>query len=155
MHKMTKNNKCFIIQPLSEPYKERCDQTYKPAIEKAGLTPYRVDEHYDADKLIIEKIQDEIKSSIVCLAEISENNANVWYEIGFADGHEIPVVLICEKVNYDRLPFDLNQRDVYFYRTDSQGDWQNLQKEISKRLKSAIKQKSESQEKYRQSVNQR
>ena len=76
MHEMAKNNKCSIIQPLSEPYKERCDQTYKTAIEKARLTPYRGDEQYAADKLIIEKSQDEIRNASVCLADISENNKN-------------------------------------------------------------------------------
>ena len=130
--------KCFIIQPLDEVYKTRCDKTYKPAIEKAGLYPYRVDEHYDAKTLIIQKIREEIEDSQVCLAEITENNPNVWYEFGFADGCGVPVVLICEDGKRESLPFDVNQRNVCFYKTDSQGDWEELQQEITRRLQIAI-----------------
>ena len=135
---MPEKRKCFIIQPLADEYKRRCDETYKPAIEKAGLVPYRVDQDYDAMKLKIQTIWEEIEKSAVCLAEISEDNPNVWYELGFADGHDVPVVLICEKDKRDRLPFDVNQRATYFYRTDSQSGWKDLRKEITKRLLSAV-----------------
>ena len=64
-----------------------------------------MDEHYDAKKLRIQTIKEEIEKSAVCLGEISEDNPNVWYELGFADGHDVPVVLICEKDKRDRLPF--------------------------------------------------
>ena len=135
---MSEKRKCFIIQPLAAEYKKRCEETYKPAIEKAGLVPYRVDEDYDAMKLKIQTIKEEIEKSDACLAEISEDNPNVWYELGFADGHNIPVVLICERDRRDRLPFDVNQRDTYFYSTDSQGGWEKLQEEIAKRLRRAV-----------------
>ena len=135
---MSEKRKCFIIQPLAAEYKKRCEETYKPAIEKAGLIPYRVDEDYDAMKLKIQTIKEEIEKSDACLAEISEDNPNVWYELGFADGHNIPVVLICERDRRDRLPFDVNQRDTYFYSTDSQGGWEKLQEEIAKRLRRAV-----------------
>lgn len=135
---MSEKRKCFIIQPLKEKYKKRCEETYKPSIKKAGLVPYRVDEDYDAVKLKIQTIREEIEKSAVCLAEISEDNPNVWYELGFADGHDVPVVLICEKDKRDKLPFDVNQRDTYFYGTDSQGDWEKLQEEIAKRLRKAV-----------------
>ena len=123
--------KCFIIQPLDDVYKNQCDNIYKPAIEKAGLYPYRVDEHYDPHKLKIQQIQDEIESSDVCLAEITKDNPNVWYEFGFADGCGVPMVLICEYGKRDKLPFDVNQRDVYFYKTDSPGGWKELERTIS------------------------
>ncbi len=135
---MSEKRKCFIIQPLTNKYKKRCEETYKPAIEKAGLVPYRVDEDYDATRLKIQVIMEEIEKSAVCLAEISEDNPNVWYELGFAHGHDVPVVLICEKDKRDKLPFDVNQREAYSYGTTSQGDWEELQEEIEKRLRKAV-----------------
>ena len=135
---MSEKRKCFIIQPLTNEYKKRCEEIYKPAIKKAGLVPYRVDEDYDAMKLKIQTIKEEIEKSVACLAEISEDNPNVWYELGFADGHDVPVVLICERDKRDRLPFDVNQRDTYFYSTDSKGDKEKLQEEIAKRLRIAV-----------------
>lgn len=135
---MTVKKKCFIIQPFADEYKKRCDETYKPAIEKAGLEPYRIDEHYSATKMMIQSIKEEIEKSAVCLADITEKNPNVWYEVGFADGHDIPVVLICDSCKRKNLPFDVNQRNTYFYGTASQGDWQKLREEITKRLKIAF-----------------
>ena len=131
---MSEKGKCFIIQPLTDKYKKRCEEAYKPAIEKVGLTPYRVDEDYDAKKLKIQMIKEEIEKSVVCLAEISEDSPNVWYELGFADGHDVPVVLICELDKRKGLPFDVNQRDTCFYDTGSPSGWVKLQEEITGRL---------------------
>jgi len=102
------------------------------------LDSYRIDEHYTATKMKIQCVKEEIEKSAVCLADITEDNPNVWYEVGFADGHDIPVVLICDSCKRESLPFDVNQRDTYFYDTASQGDWQKLQEEITKRLKIAV-----------------
>jgi len=140
---MSEKKKCFIVQPLADEYKNRCDETYKPAIKKAGLEPYRIDEHYTATKMKIQSIKEEIEKSAVCLADITEDNPNVWYEVGFADGHDIPVVLICNARERDKLPFDVNQRDTYFYHTESQGDWEELQEQITKRLKIAVQEAPE------------
>ncbi len=132
---MSKEPKCFIIQPLTEKYIERCDETYKPAIQAAGLYPYRVDEDHKVEKLRIQVIQEEIEKATVCLADISEINPNVWYEVGFADGHNVPVVLICREDARDKLPFDVNQRNVYFYDPETVKRIETLKEGIEKRLK--------------------
>lgn len=140
---MPEKKKCFIIQPLADEYKERCDETYKPAIKKAGLEPYRIDEHYTAVKMKIQSIEEEIEKSAVCLADITENNPNVWYEVGFADGRYIPVVLICNARKRDKLPFDVNQRDTCFYNAESRGGREELQEQITTRLKIAVREAPE------------
>ena len=56
-------------------------------LKKRGLYPYRVDEHYDAQTLIIQKIREEIENSDVCLAEITEKTIRTsGMQFGFADG---------------------------------------------------------------------
>lgn len=35
---------CFVIQPFDETYNKRYDDIYEPAIRKAELKPYRVDQ---------------------------------------------------------------------------------------------------------------
>ena len=133
--------KCFLIQPLDDNFRNRCDEHFKPAVEAAGLLPYRVDEHYAPRQLLkINTIYEEIQKASVCLADITMNNPNVWYEFGFADGKKIPVVLVCDEKAREKLPFDVNQRDVYFYRSDSNADnaWPNQRKEITKRIRAAV-----------------
>ena len=134
------SERCFIIQPFEPNFIERCDAYFKPAIQEAGLSPYRVDEHYEPDQLLrINVIYKEIQNALVCLADISMNNPNVWYEFGFADGKEIPVVLICDDKLRKNLPFDVNQRTVYFYRSDSNDGLLELRNEITKRIRSTAK----------------
>ena len=130
------SEKCFIIQPFEHTFIERCEEYFKPAIKEAGLLPYRVDEHYEPEQLLkINVIYKEIQNALVCLADITVNNPNVWYEFGFADGKEIPVVLICDKEARKNLPFDVNQRDVYFYRSDSSDGLLDLRNEITRRIR--------------------
>jgi len=53
--------KCFVIQPFdSDRFDKRFNETYAPAIEEAGLKPYRVDK--DTSVIIpIDEIHNEIK----------------------------------------------------------------------------------------------
>jgi len=75
---------CFVIQPFDSAGKfdKRYKETFVPAIVAAGLEPYRVDQDARADVLIT-SIEDGIRSAAsaaVCLADITTDNPNVWYE---------------------------------------------------------------------------
>ena len=77
--------KCFVIQPFSPTYDARFADTFEPAILNAGMKPYRVDRD-PAVSIPIEEIETNIGSSACCFAEISEDNPNVWFELGYAIG---------------------------------------------------------------------
>ncbi|OAV63382.1 hypothetical protein Barb6XT_03166 [Bacteroidales bacterium Barb6XT] len=88
---------CFVIQPFDDgKYDKLFNESFKPAIEKAGLKAYRVDEDPAASN-IIESIENGIVQSSICLAEITTNNPNIWYELGFAFACRKEVVMICSK----------------------------------------------------------
>jgi hypothetical protein len=86
--------KCFVIQPFD---KGRFDKPYAdvfaPAISEAGLEPYRIDRDPTVT-IPIEDIQAGIESCEACLAEISTDNPNVWFELGYAIASQREVVLI-------------------------------------------------------------
>ena len=68
---------CFVIQPFDGGvYDRRFDETYAPAIQEVGLTPYRVDRDPGA-VIPISQIEDSIRNAAVCLAEISEDNETI------------------------------------------------------------------------------
>ena len=130
---------CFVIQPFDNggKYDRRFAETFKPAIELAGFSAYRVD--YDPTVAIpIDAIETQLKASDVCLADITERNPNVWFELGFAYGAIKDVVLICEEGAYGHYPFDVQHRRVIGYRGDSPSDFDALGKKIAERL-AAIK----------------
>jgi len=96
--------KCFLIQPFDNgPYDRRCREILKPAIIEAGLEPYRVDEDPSAT-ILIEAIEKGIREAEVCLADITTNNPNIWYEVGFAMASGRSVVMICAEPRPERFP---------------------------------------------------
>lgn len=75
---------CFVIQPFdADKFDKRFEQVFKPAIIVAGLDPYRVDQDPHVD-IPIDGIESGIRSASICLADITTDNPNVWYELGYA-----------------------------------------------------------------------
>lgn len=130
---------CFVIQPFDKGrFDKRYVEIFVPAIKAAGLDPYRVDKDFGAE-IPIESIEDGIKSASVCLADITTDNPNVWYELGFAFAVGRPVVMVCAAVREGKqYPFDIQHRSVLSYASDSPGDFKALETGITKRLEAAL-----------------
>lgn len=124
---------CFIIQPFNDKYNDYYEAIFQSAILNAGLEPYRVDEDL-AKRTPIESIEKEIRESVVCFAEITENNPNVWYELGFAFACEKDVVMVCAESRNDNYPFDIRHKDILKYKSESPKDHQVLSKKITQKL---------------------
>ena len=130
---------CFVIQPFdSGRFDKRFEDVYKPAIEAAGLEAYRVDRDLKVD-VPIDAIESGIRNSSICLADITADNPNVWYELGYAFASGIPVVMICSSERPSgKFPFDIQHRTVIPYRTESPRDFQELGTAISARIKAYL-----------------
>jgi hypothetical protein len=127
--------RCFVIQPFdSDKFDARYKETFKPAIEAAGFEPYRVDEDFSV-LVPIDDIEKGIKAATVCFAEISMDNVNVWYEIGYANACSKPVVMVCEKKSRPKLPFDIQQRTVTYYDAETALGFERAKTDIVARLK--------------------
>lgn len=134
---------CFVIQPFDEGrFDKRFEDILSPAIIEAGLTPYRVDRDPKVT-IPIEEIESGIRSSAVCLADITLDNPNVWFELGFAIAANKSVVLVCAEERTTRFPFDVQHRSIIRYSSESPRDFDSLRKKIVNRLK-ALLQKGES-----------
>lgn len=132
---MDNNNFCFVIQPIrDEKYTKRYMDIYEPAIINAGLNAYRVDLDPSA-KNIIEEIEKRISESIICFADISEDNPNVWYELGFAYAIGKDVVMVCDETR-KVFPFDISHKSIIPYKTESPSDFDVLCKKITEKINS-------------------
>jgi hypothetical protein len=128
---------CFVIQKFGSHYDELYDQIFDPAIRKAGLIPYRVDRDPSAS-IPIETIAEKISESAACLAEISEDNPNVWFELGYAIAREKPLCIVCAKTR-DRFPFDIQHRHIIRYPVHAlPTDYETLKASITERLLAAV-----------------
>jgi hypothetical protein len=126
--------RCFVIQPFDRgKFDKRFVDTFKPAIEAAGLEAYRVDNDPSV-RVPIDTIEKEIRDSAICLAEISLNNPNVWYELGYAFAAKRDVVMVCAKSDREQFPFDIQHRRILVYNTESLSDFKALQSDITERL---------------------
>jgi nucleoside 2-deoxyribosyltransferase len=126
---------CFVIQPFdSGKFDKRFKETFSPAITSAGFEPYRVDEDPKADVLIA-SIEDGIRSAAVCLADITTDNPNVWFELGYAFAAGRPVVMVCSNERTEKYPFDIQHRKVIPYKTEAESDFKILSDSIVERLR--------------------
>jgi hypothetical protein len=130
---------CFVIQPFdSGKFDKRFDDVYVPAIVEAGLEPYRVDRDPGVD-VPIEAIEEGIRNAAVCLADITSDNPNVWYELGFAFASGRPVVMVCSNERTStKYPFDIQHRTVISYKPESPSDFDNLKVSLSDRIRAML-----------------
>src|SRR6266568_1690556 len=130
---------CFVLQPFdSGKFDKRFDDVYKPAIEAAGLEAYRVDRDPKVE-VAIEAIEEGIRNAAICLADITTDNPNVWYELGFARASGRPVAMTCSEERVGRkYPFDIQHRAVVNYKSEAPRDFNDLKTTITSRLKALL-----------------
>lgn len=129
---------CFVIQPFDKgKYDKRYRDVFSAAIQNAGLEPYRVDEAPSVD-IPIDSIEKGIRTAAICLAEISTDNPNVWYELGFAYAAQKPVLMVCSEERKGNYPFDIQHRNIVTYKSESTSDFEELQHQISSRLQAML-----------------
>lgn len=124
---------CFIIQPFDRgKFDKRYEDVFAPAVRAAGIDPYRVDRDPTVT-IPIEDIENGIRVSDACLADITENNPNVWFELGFAIAAGKPVIMVCA-AEREKFPFDVQHRKIIRYKTESTSDFEELKTAITTRL---------------------
>jgi hypothetical protein len=118
-------------------FDQRYEEVIAPAVRAAGLEPYRVDR--DASVSIpIDDIERGIRDARVCLAEITLDNPNVWFELGYAISAGKEVVLVCSDERSSKFPFDVQHRSIITYSTKSKGGFTKLETDITSRIKAYL-----------------
>lgn len=129
---------CFVMQPFDgDTFDKRYKDIFSPAIKDAGLEPYRVDQDPKVS-IPIQDIENGIRDSVICFAEITLDNPNVWFELGFAIASGKEVLLVCSDERTTKFPFDIQHRSVIKYSTTSSSDFENLKLSITKRIKAYL-----------------
>lgn len=103
---------CFVMMPFGQWMDAYYREIYVPAIQDAGLEPVRADELFSTGS-VIEQIWEQITRAKVLLADLTDKNANVFYELGLAHAANKPVVFTTGKL--DDVPFDLRHLRVAVY----------------------------------------
>jgi hypothetical protein len=110
--------KVFVVMQFTERYNELFDQVIKPVCKELGLQAHRADETYSPG-LIIADIVKQLSESKIVIAEITEANPNVYYEVGYSHAMNKPTILIADKGI--KLPFDVSAFRTLFYENSIGG----------------------------------
>jgi hypothetical protein len=102
---------CFVIMPIGDESSEtrrRSDQVLKhiikPAAELCGYAAIRADE-IDKPGLITSQVIQRVIDDPLVIADLTETNPNVFYELAIRHAIRKPLVQIIEKGQ--RIPFDV------------------------------------------------
>jgi hypothetical protein len=119
-------DKCFMIQPFDGgKFDKRFDEVFKPAVTAAGLEPYRVDRDPGAS-IPIEEIETGIRQSAICFADVTLDNPNVWFELGYAIAVGKDICIVSSEERQTKYPFDIQHRKIIKYKVESPSDYANL-----------------------------
>jgi hypothetical protein len=115
---------CFVAMPLRKEFDCIYHEAIVPALLKSGYNTIRAD-HILQTGNIIEQIIEFVRKSSICLADITDLNPNVMYELGMADMLGKPVILISQSGDNgrfkDKPPFDISVKRIIKYDVSSLG----------------------------------
>lgn len=127
---------CFVVMPFGGISDRYYSQIYEPAIEEAGALPVRADDVFRAGS-ILQDIVDMLAQSSVVLADISESNRNVHYELGLAHALGKPTILVAPKGL--QLFFDIGQERMLTYDKDSPSWGAELRSQIAQAITQTLR----------------
>jgi len=120
-----KNESCFVIMPFGGYFDNYYSEIYKPAIEAVGLYAKRADD-LSRPSTIVQDIWTYTKKARIVLADLTDRNPNVFYELGLAHALSKPAILITNSMT--DVPFDLRALRVIEYDKNF-SNWGQLLKE--------------------------
>ena len=119
------------------PFDGRYDDTFLVAMtfacHRCDLVCERIDRREFVGD-IVQEIQARIRDAVAVIADLSDANPNVLYEVGFAHALEKPTVHVCS-TPLEELPFDVRQWNTIPYTI---GQTSALRKPLARRLRAVL-----------------
>lgn len=125
----------LVLQPFSANSEYAYRNVIKPSILAAGASPLRADQ-VPIHGAAISAIQQAISSADLILADVSVPEANLMYEIGYANALRKPLVLVA--ISGTSVPFDLLETQTYTYAANAlaaQGSVNELSRIVAEALR--------------------
>lgn len=113
IHASEASPKAFVVMQFAPHFNELYQDVIKPSCETFGYEVVRADDIYTNGQIVID-IVDSIKSASVVIADVTPDNPNVYYEVGYAHALAKPTILLCDR-RRERLPFDVSGFRTVFY----------------------------------------
>lgn len=122
---MEKEKNCFVISPIGDPdtpQRKRADTVlkhiFKPALEPLGYVVIRADEISTPGSITLQVLERVLESSVV-LADLTDHNPNVFYELAVRHAAKRPVIHVI--ASNQKIPFDVADLRTIPLDTDLDG----------------------------------
>lgn len=104
---------CFVIMQFTEEFNALYKDVIRPVCKAHGYKVIRGDDFYSSG-VIMDDITKSIRAASLIIVDVTPDNANVFYEVGFAHAINKPTILLSDKKR-ERLPFDISGFRTLFY----------------------------------------
>lgn len=119
----TRKEECFVIAPLGDvdsPARARTKKVIEHLIEPAVEGKYEV---ITADQImepgsITMQIIEKIATAPILIADLTDNNANVYYELSCRQALRLPAILMVLSDQIEKVAFDIQGLNVILYDFD-------------------------------------
>lgn len=127
--RIKKGRYVFIAMPFEKSFENVYDFGMRLPIEECNLLPLRLDREIFTGS-INQEIKARIAQSDLLIADVTGENPNVLFELGYAQGCQIQTIQICQAG--ETPPFDIRDLNTIFYDKD-------LLRELNTKLASYIR----------------
>ena len=131
MRSTTPKKFIFVLMPFEEKFDDIYTFGIKGAAKDANAYAERVDEQIFTEG-ILDRIFNQISKADVIVADMTDRNENVFYEVGYA--HALGKIVLLLTQNADDIPFDFKHRPHTVYG----GKIETLRTELTKKIIWAI-----------------
>ncbi len=117
----------FILMPFDKKFDDIYNLGIKSAAVEANILAERVDEQFYEENML-DRIYNQIELSDFIVADMTDKNPNVFYEVGYAHAKGKICILLTQKA--DDIPFDLKHHRHIVYGDSISHLKKQLKKEI-------------------------
>jgi hypothetical protein len=125
-----KRRSAFVIMKFAPPFEHLFNQVIKPVADDCHIDAEKADDILGPG-MIISDITRRLQEADIVIADVTAENANVFYELGYAHALSKPTILLAEKGK--ALPFDISGFRTLFYENTIAGKGQ-IQAGLKKHL---------------------
>lgn len=128
---------CFVLMPFESNFEDIYRFGIKQSCIDAGAYCERVDEQI-FNESILDRIYNQISKADIIIADMTNRNPNVFYEVGYA--HALGKTTILLTQNAEDIPFDLKHYPHIIYNNKIT----TLKEELTNRVKWCVENQNES-----------
>ncbi len=107
--------KCFVIMPFAKEF-DLVKEAIKTGVTNTNNIFYRADEDYRSGK-VTEQICKMIDECDICICDITKNNPNVIWELGYAYSKEKRIILLVQDTK--EIFFNIKIERTIIYNLDN------------------------------------